>query len=90
MHCSCINCLQYALGATPGDYIIITALSKDQLVWNVTYTTRPVVAPQLQLPFNPSLHQRLAAGQADPQIGAVTNVQDLVLTVSWCESKGSE
>jgi len=72
---------QYALGSAPGDYVIITALSKDQLVWNVTYTTRPLVAPQLPLPFNVSLHQRLQNGQADPQIGSVQDVQDLVLTV---------
>jgi hypothetical protein len=73
--------LQYALGAEPGDYIIITALSKDQLVYNVTYTTHPVVAAPLPMPFNPTLHQRLQTGAADPQIGSVRGVQDLVLTV---------
>lgn len=91
--------LQYALGSAPGDYVIITALSKDQLVWNVTYTTCPVVAPPLPLPFNASIHQRPRAGQADPQIGAVNDVQDLVLTVrrstsgrllGFCLDAGSE
>jgi hypothetical protein len=78
--------LQYALGAAPGDYVIITALSKDQLVWNVTYTTRPMVAAPLPLPINATMHQRLQTGAADPQIGLVRGVQDLVLTVSYRDS----
>lgn len=75
--------VQYTLGSQPGDYVIITALSKDQLVWNVTYTTRPQVAAPLPLPFNASLHSKGRSGQADPQIGAVRDVQDLVLAVSF-------
>lgn len=52
-------------------------------MWNVTYTTRPRVAPRLELPVNASLHTAaVRAGQVDPQIGAVVGVQDLVLTVS--------
>jgi hypothetical protein len=74
--------LQYTLGDQPGDYVVITALSKDQLVWNVTYTTRPVVAARLPLPFNATLHHQVRSGAADPQIGAVRDVQDLVVTVS--------
>lgn len=75
--------IHYTLGAEPGDYVIITALSKDQLVWNVTFTTRPLVAPRLELPVNASLHSAgVRAGQVDPQIGTVVGVQDLVLTVS--------
>lgn len=73
--------MQYTLGSVPGDYVIITAFSKDQLVWNVTYTTRPQVAAPLPLNFNASLHSR-GSSNLDPQIGAVRDVQDLVLAVS--------
>jgi hypothetical protein len=50
-------------------------------VWNVTYTTRAIVAPLLPLPVNASLHQPLERGLADPVIGSVDGVEALVLTV---------
>lgn len=46
------------------------------------------MAAPLPLPFNASLHAAgVRAGAADPQIGAVRDVQDLVLTVREVEGR---
>eukprot|EP00775_Hariotina_reticulata_P006912 gene6912-7128_t len=72
--------IQYTRGKVPGDYIIIKALKKDQQMYNITYTPTPVVAPPLPRVLDPSL----AAAQGSKQettIGAITSVQDLVVTL---------
>lgn len=55
----------------------------------MTYTVTPLVAPPLPLPFNATLHQPLQAGAADPVVGSMGDVTDLLLTVRasgvcWC------
>lgn len=84
----CLYCLQYTFGKVPGEYIIIKALKKDQLMYNITYTTTPAAAPNLPLPFNPRIHQDLVEGQADPVVGTVRSVDDLAVTI-WNQRRAA-
>lgn len=72
---------QYTRGKVPGEYIIIKANKKDQLMNNITYTTERDVAPKLPLPVDPAIHRPLLANQVQPVIGTVHGVDELELTL---------
>jgi hypothetical protein len=72
--------MQYTRGKVPGDYIIIKALKKDQQMYNITYTPTPVVAPAQPRVLDPSLAATQSSSQ-ETTVGAITSVQDLVVTL---------
>eukprot|EP00878_Enallax_costatus_P021703 GHUV01022993.1.p1 GENE.GHUV01022993.1~~GHUV01022993.1.p1 ORF type:complete len:782 (+),score=180.67 GHUV01022993.1:214-2559(+) len=80
--------IQYTVGKVPGEYIIIKALKKDQLMYNLTYTTTPRVAPKLRLPFNASIHEQLVEGEADPVVGTILTVRGLAVTI-WNQRRSA-
>ncbi|KAF8061104.1 BAK1 [Scenedesmus sp. PABB004] len=77
-----------ALGDRVPDTAAAALCRAAQYVCNVTYTTRPAAAHALPLPFNASLHQPLLEGQADPAVGAVYTLEDLVITL-WNQRRSA-
>ncbi|KAF6252064.1 hypothetical protein COO60DRAFT_1673833 [Scenedesmus sp. NREL 46B-D3] len=68
-------------GASPGTHVINAHVMKDRLVFNTTLTTQPAAAAALPLPFNASIHQRVAPGEAAPAVGPIFSIEDLVLSL---------
>ena len=56
-------------------------VKKDQRMFNVTFTSRPYVAPRLKLNFNPILHSDIVNYRADPGVGPVYTREDVAVTL---------
>jgi hypothetical protein len=79
--------LQFQRGQVPGEFIIQQALKKDQLMYNVTYTTRNLAAKPLPLNYDPAAIGGLSTSAASPATGLVHNVSDMQFAI-WNQQQG--
>lgn len=87
MLCRLRACPQFQRGSVPGEFIIQQALKKDQLMYNITYTTRNLAAKPLPLNVDPAVQGSLVAGSASPVTGLIHNVSEMQFAI-WNQEQG--
>lgn len=87
MLCRLRACPQFQRGSVPGEFIIQQALKKDQLMYNITYTTRNLAAKPLPLNVDPAVQGSLVAGSASPVTGLIHNVSEMQFAI-WNQDQG--